>query len=148
MVTIYWITISPLFLLAILRFELTLFFPQEIEGKEVENSKKLTATKQKVNFPKRSYRREAPEFRRPKGKTYRAAHYGPRNYDDQRVQEIIKKKKMNDSKPGGRSWTQGKLKTQKVLGSERLNPPNMARVWNINCNEETPDQDLDQMWGV
>ena len=119
-----------------------------MEGREGENSKKLNEKKMKINVPKRFYLREAPEFRRPKGKTYRAAHYGPRNYDDQKVQEIIQKKKMNDSKPGGRSWTQGKLKSRKVLGSERLNPPNMARVWNINWDEDSPDQDWDQMWGV
>ena len=111
-------------------------------------SKKLNEKKEEDNVPKRLYRHKAPEFRRPKGKTYRAAHYGPRNYDAQKVQEIIKKKKINDSKPGGRSWTQGKLKSKKVLGSERLNPPNMARVWSFNWNEETPDQDWNQMWGV
>ena len=93
-------------------------------------------------------KREAPEFRRPKGKTYRAAHYGPRGNDAQKVQEIIKKKKINDSKPGGRSWTQGRLKSKKFLGSKRLCRPNMARVWNINVDEESPDQSWDQMWGV
>ena len=77
-------------------------------------SKKLKEQKQE-NVPKRSYRREAPEFQRPKGKTYRASSYSPRTFDDQKVQEIIQKKKTNDSKPGGRSWTQGKLKSQKFL---------------------------------
>ena len=119
---------------------------QEAERGDDAKNKKLNEKKSKVIFPKRSYRREAPEFRRPKGKTYRAAHYGPRNYDEEKVQQIIRKKKINDSKPGGRSWTQ--LKSKKVLGSERSNPPNMARVWNINWDEETPNQDWDQMWGV
>ena len=124
------------------------FSTQAAERGEDTNDKKLNDKKQKNIFQKRSYRCEAPEFRRPKGKTYRAAHYGPRNYDDKKVQEIICKKKINDSKPGGRSWTQGKLKCKKGLGSERSNQPNMARVWNINWDEKTPNEDWDEMWEV
>ena len=99
--------------------------------------------------PKRKYvHREPPECRRPKGKTYRAAHYGPRIYKEERVEQIINNKKINNSKPGGRSWTQGKMKSKKVLGSERSNPPNMARVWSFSWNEECSDQSWDQIWNV
>ena len=129
---------------------LTYFFPQENEGDEIKNNKTLNDKKQtpKNYVPKRSYKCKAPEFRQPKGKTYRAAHYGPRNYDEQKVQEIIQKKTINDSKPGGRSWTQGKIKSKNVLGSERSSQPNLARVWSFNWDEETPNQNWDQMWGV
>ena len=114
----------------------------------MEGGKKTLSKKKTTIFPKRFIIRAAPEFRRPKGKTYRAAHYSPRAYDEQKVQEIIKKKKSNDSKPGGRSWTQGMLKSKTFLGSERSFRPNMARVWNISVDEESPDQSWDQMWGV
>ena len=118
---------------------------EEKKAKRFNNIDSLTAKA----IPKRKYvQREPPECRPPKGKTYRAAHYGPRIYKEERVEQIINNKKINDSKPGGRSWTQGKMKSKKVLGSERSNPPNMARVWSFSWNEECSDQSWDQMWNV
>ena len=64
-----------------------------------------------------------------------------------KMQEMIEKK-TSDSKLGGPSWTQGRLKSKKVgLGSKRLRRPNVARGGcSFNWNRETPDQNWDLLW--
>ena len=38
---------------------------------------------------------------RPKGKTYRKAHYDPKEVPDDKAKRILEKRQRNDSKPGG-----------------------------------------------
>jgi hypothetical protein len=80
---------------------------------------------------------------RPKGKTYRKAHYDPREVSPGRAQEKLDRRLRLDSKPGGRSNSRYQhKKSQLRLGSDRFNQPyrdRLDRPWSIDEDEGGPN---------
>jgi len=55
----------------------------------------------------------------PRGKTYRKAHYEPREVSQDKAEEILKRRLINDSKNGGQSKTRMWRKKCRELGGNR-----------------------------
>jgi len=56
---------------------------------------------------------------RPTGKTYRKAHYDPKEVPDDKAKQILEKRQRNDSKPGGLSKSRMFGKKHQELGGNR-----------------------------
>jgi len=56
---------------------------------------------------------------RPKGKTYRKAHYDPKEVADDKVKQILERRQRNDSKAGGLSRSRMWGKKHQELGGNR-----------------------------
>ena len=79
---------------------------------------------------------------RPKGKTYKKAHYDPRELPDDRAKQIFKKRQSNDSKSGVQSSSRMWGKRHPELGGnmvfKRSYRERLDRPFSFDQDKEAP----------
>jgi len=119
-----------------------------------ENERKISSQREKMWERMRQRKVSAPQVvpalsaekmrnKNPRGKTYRKAHYDPREVSRDKAEEILKRRLINDSKNGGQSKSRMWGKKCRELGGNRgFSRPYRERP-DRPFNFDQSDDDLD-----
>jgi len=119
-----------------------------------ENERKFGTQREKMWERMRQRKASAPQLvpalsavkvrnKNPRGKTYRKAHYDPREVSRDKAEEILKRRLINDSKNGGQSKSRMWGKKYRELGGNRgFSRPYRERS-DRPFNFDQSDDDLD-----